>query len=108
MLSVIDMYGIELVHPMHKGHSPQQNGRKDKSNTRWIVGARLCLLQNHLGLIVHWDCDTANVNDGSASQHIVESVLDDMVISANTNFIKKDWHPANTGMFHVTTAEFSL
>ena len=108
MLGVIDTYGIELVHPRHKGHSPQQNGRKDKSNAYWIVGARLCLLQNHLDLIVHWDCDTANVNDGSAFQHIVESVLDDMVVFADIGFVKKDWHPDNTGMFHLTIAEFSL
>jgi hypothetical protein len=95
MIGVIDTYGIELIHPRREGRSPQQIGRKGKSNARWIVGGKLCLLQNHLGLIVNWDCDTANVYDGSAFQHIVESVLDDMVVFADTGFKKKGWHPHN-------------
>lgn len=95
MLGVIDTYGIELIHPRREGRSPQQIGRKGKSNARWIVGAKLCLLQNHLGLIVGWDCDTANVYDGSAFQHVVESVLDEMVVFADTGFAKKGWHPGN-------------
>jgi hypothetical protein len=48
-----------------------------------------------LGLIVDWDCDTANVYDGSAFPHVVESVLDDMVVFADTGFNKKGWHPRN-------------
>ena len=95
MLGVIDTYGIELIHPRREGRSPQQIGRKGKSNTRWIVGAKLCLLQNHLGLVTNWDCDTANVYDGSAFQHVVESVLDDMVVFADMGFRKVDWHPHN-------------
>ena len=95
MIGVIDTYGIELIHPRREGRSPQQIGRKGKSNARWIVGAKLCLLQNHLGLIVDWDCDTANVYDGSAFQHVVEGVLDDMVFFADMGFAKKDWHPHN-------------
>ena len=38
----------------------------------------------------------------------IESVLDDMVVFADIGFVKKDWHPDNTGMFHLTIAEFSL
>jgi hypothetical protein len=95
MLGVIDTYGIELIHPRREGRSLQQIGRKGKSNTRWIVGAKLCLLQNHLGLVTNWDCDTANVYDGSAFQHVVESVLDDMVVFADMGFAKADWHPDN-------------
>jgi hypothetical protein len=33
------------------------------SNRRWIVGGKLCLLLNKLGLVVAWACDTANVSD---------------------------------------------
>jgi hypothetical protein len=95
LIGVIDTYGIELIHPRREGRSPQQIGRKGKSNGRWIVGGKLCLLQNHVGLIVDWDCDTANVYDGSAFQHVVEGVLDDMVVFADMGFDKKDWHPAN-------------
>ena len=71
MLGVIDTYGIELIHPRREGRSLEQIGRKGMSNARLIVGSKLCLLQNHLGLIVDWDCDTANVYDGSAFQHVV-------------------------------------
>jgi len=60
-LGVIDTYGIELLHPIREGRSPQQIGRKGLSNYRWIVGGKLCLLLNQLGLVVGWDCDTANV-----------------------------------------------
>ena len=52
--------------PRREGRSPKQIGRKGLSNKRRIVGGKLCLLLNHLGLIVDWDCDTANVYDGSA------------------------------------------
>jgi hypothetical protein len=63
VLGVIDTYGIELIHPIREGRSPQQIGRKGLSNHRWIVGGKLCLLLNQYGLIVGWDCATANVPD---------------------------------------------
>ena len=63
VLGVIDTYGIELIHPIREGRSPQQIGRKGLSNHRWIVGGKLCLLLNQWGLIVGWACDTANVAD---------------------------------------------
>jgi hypothetical protein len=34
VLEVIDTSGIELIHPMREGHSPQQIGRKGLSNHR--------------------------------------------------------------------------
>jgi hypothetical protein len=40
VLGVIDTYGIELIHPMREGRSPQQIGRKGLSNHRWIVGGK--------------------------------------------------------------------
>lgn len=95
MLGVIDTYGIELIHPRREGRSESQIGQKGLSNQRWIVGGKLCFLLNHLGLVVDWDCSTANVYDGSAFQHIVESVEDEMVVFADEGFQKKDWHPAN-------------
>ena len=52
LIGVIDTYGIELIHPRREGRSKQQIGRKGISNQRWIVGGKLCLLLNHLGLIV--------------------------------------------------------
>lgn len=100
LLGVIDTYGIELIHPRREGRSKKQMGRKGKSNSRWIVGGKLCFLLNHIGLVVGWDCDTANVYDGAAFQHLVESVVDEMVVFADDGFAKKDWHPANLKLCH--------
>jgi hypothetical protein len=95
MIGVIDTYGIELIHPRREGRSEAQIGKKGISNQRWIVGGKLCFLLNHLGLIVGWDCDTANVYDGSAFQDIVEEVAEEMVVFADAGFKKKDWEPTN-------------
>ena len=100
MIGVIDTSGIELIHPRREGRSEKQIGRKGKSNWRRIVGGKLCLLLNHIGLIVGWDCDTANVYDGSAFQHVVESVIDEMIVFADDGFANKDWHPANLKLCH--------
>ena len=59
---VADSFGIELIHPMREGRSPQQIGKKGKSNQRWIVGGKLCFILNQWGLICGWDCATAGVN----------------------------------------------
>lgn len=95
LIGVIDSYGIELIHPRREGRSDKQIGRKGSSNLRWIVGGKLCFLLNHLGLVVEWDCDTANVYDDSAFQHLVEGVAEDMVVFADVHFSKKDWNPPN-------------
>jgi hypothetical protein len=95
LIGVIDSYGIELLHPIREGRSPKQIGKKGKSNHRWIVGGKLCYLVNHLGLIVSWDCDTANVYDGSTFQRLVDDVADHMVVFSDTAFAKVDWHPTN-------------
>src|SRR5262249_29104871 len=65
VLGVIDTYGIELIHPMRQGRSPQPIGRTALSNHRWIVGGKLCLLLNQWGLVVGWACATANVADNT-------------------------------------------
>lgn len=93
LISVIDTYGIELIHPRREGRSEAQIGKKGLSNQRWIVGGKLCYVLNHLGLIVAWDCDTANVYDGSAFQQIVDTLDGQTVIFADTGFAKKDWKP---------------
>jgi hypothetical protein len=95
LLGVVDTYGIELIHPRREGPSAKQIGRKGFSNMRWIVGGKLCLLLNQWGLIVDWDCDTANVYDGSAFQHVVDGVGDQMVVFADDGFLKRGWHPSH-------------
>ncbi len=61
--TVIDTYGIELIHPVREGRSEQQIGKKGKSNRRWIVGVKLCWLVNDRGEVVAWDWNSANVHD---------------------------------------------
>lgn len=95
LIGLIDSYGIELIHPRREGRSARQMGKKGNSNTRWIVGGKLCLLLNHLGLVVDWAVDTAKVYDGSAFQELVETVRDEMVVFSDSGFEKSDWHPSN-------------
>src|SRR5262249_25100833 len=76
---VIDTDGIELIHPMREGRSPQQIGRKGLSNHRWIVGGKLCLLLNQYGLVVGWDCGTANVADNTF-QWLIQQVDGRMIV----------------------------
>jgi hypothetical protein len=96
-IGLIDTYGIELIHPRREGRTERQIGRKGQSNRRWIVGGKLCVLLNHLGLVVGWACDTANVYDGSpaAFQALVDDVADWMVVFSDTGFAKQDWQPTN-------------
>lgn len=95
MLGIIDSYGIELLHPIREGRSEKQSGKKGISNHRWIVGGKLCFVINHLGLVVGWDCDTANVYDGAAFQDLVDALADQMVVFSDTGFEKQGWHPTN-------------
>jgi hypothetical protein len=95
LLGVVDTYGIELIHPRREGRSEQQIGRKGLSNRRWIVGGKLGFVLNHLGLIVDWAVDTANVYDGANFQDLVTRQVDGMVIFADEGFVKTDWHPDN-------------
>jgi hypothetical protein len=64
LMSIVDSYGVELIHPRREGRSDQQIGRKGSSNKRWIFGRKLCYVVNHLGLVENWGVDTANVYDG--------------------------------------------
>src|SRR2546427_7242731 len=94
VLGVIDTYGIELIHPMREGRSPQQIGRKGLSNHRWIVGGKLCLLLNQWGLIVGWACATANVADPTF-QGLVRQVEEQMIVLSDTAFHAAEGDPTN-------------
>ncbi len=83
IFGIIDTYGIELIHPIREGRSPAQIGRKGLSNHRWIVGGKLCLVLNEFGLVVAWDCDTANVADNTF-QPLVRQFEDQMIIFGDT------------------------
>jgi hypothetical protein len=94
ILGVIDTYGIELIHPIREGRSPQQIGRKGVSNHRWIVGGKLCLLLNQYGLVVGWDCATANVADNTF-QWLIHQVDGRMIVLSDTGFHAAEGDPAN-------------
>jgi hypothetical protein len=61
--TIMDTYGIELLHPRREGRSEAQIGKKGKSNGRWIVGVKLAWLINNVGEVVGWEWDTANAAD---------------------------------------------
>src|SRR6266581_4798919 len=94
VLAVFDTYGIELIHPMREGRSPQQMGRKGLSNHRWIVGDKLCLLLNQYGLVVGWECATANVADNTF-QWLIRQGDGRMIVLSDTAFHAAEGDPAN-------------
>jgi hypothetical protein len=94
VLGVIDPYGIELIHPMREGRSPQQIGRKGLSNHRWIVGGKLCLLLNQWGLIVGWACATAHAADHTF-QWLMQQVDGRLIVLSATGFQAAAGDPSN-------------
>src|SRR5215831_18839520 len=94
VLGVIDTYGIELIHPIREGCSPQQIGRKGLSNHRGIVGGKRCLLLNQWGWVVGWACATANVADNSF-QWLMQQVDGQMIVLSDTAFHAAEGDPAN-------------
>src|SRR2546427_8729061 len=94
VLGIIDTYGIELIHPIREGRSPQQIGRKGVSNHRWIVGGKLCLVLNQWGCIVAWDCATANVADNTF-QRLIRQFEERMIILSDTAFHATEGDPSN-------------
>jgi hypothetical protein len=91
---VIDSYGIEMIHPIREGRSPRQYGRKGLSNRRWIVGGKLCLLLNKLGLVVAWGCDTANVS-GTTFQPLIKRYEEEMIVCGDSGFHSEAGDPVN-------------
>jgi hypothetical protein len=61
--TVLDTFGIELIHPRREGRSRKPLGDKGKSNGRWIVGVKLGWLINDRGEVVAWDWATASAPD---------------------------------------------
>jgi hypothetical protein len=94
VLGVVDSYGIELLHPYREFRSNGQIGRKGRSNHRWMVGAKLCLLLNHLGLVVAWACDSAEVHD-TVFAPLIAAWADAMVLLADHGFHARTGDPPN-------------
>jgi hypothetical protein len=94
LLGVVDSFGIELVHPYREGRSLHQLGRKGLSNHRWIVGAKFCVILNHLGLPVSWACGEADLPD-QAFHELITDLDDAMVIFGDSGFHAANGDPAN-------------
>lgn len=94
VLGVADTYGIELLHPMREGRTPNQIGKKGQSNRRWIVGAKLGVVLNKWGLVCEWDCNTANVHDSSFHPMIAQ-FEEQMVVLTDQGFHSKRGDPSN-------------
>ncbi|MBI5714032.1 MAG: transposase [Chloroflexi bacterium] len=94
LLGVADTFGIELLHPMREGRRENQLGAKGLSNHRWIIGAKLGVVLNHLGLVVAWDCNQANVFD-TEFHPLIAQFQDLMVVLTDTGFHSKTGDPTN-------------
>jgi len=94
VLGIIDTYGIEGIHPIREGRSPRQIGRKGLSTHRWIVGGKLCLLMNQWGLVVAWECATANVPD-KTFQWLIRQFAERMIVLSDMAFHAVEGDPPN-------------
>ena len=92
MLGVADTYGIALIHPIRRGRSPAQIGKKGKSNHRWIVGGKLCFVLNQWGVICAGDCAPANVHD-THFQPLIAQFDNRMIVLTDTGFHAKTGNP---------------
>jgi hypothetical protein len=85
--TVIDTYGIELIHPVREGRSRQPVGKKGKSNRRWMVGIKLCWLVNDRGEVVAWDWNTANTHD-QHFRHVAHQFDEQTIVLSDFGFKK--------------------
>ncbi|MCZ7571395.1 MAG: hypothetical protein M5U01_22850 [Ardenticatenaceae bacterium] len=95
--TVVDSYGIELIHPIREGRSRAQIGRKGKSNHRWIVGIKLCWLINDKGEVVDWAWSTANAHD-QWFLPMIERYEGRTITLSDTGFECADGVPSNLKM----------
>jgi hypothetical protein len=92
--TLMDTYGIELIHPIREGRSERQIGRKGKSNWRWIVGLKLCWLLNSHGQVVAWAWNTANMHDQTFLP-LAEALDEQSIVLADSGFKRVAGIPAN-------------
>jgi hypothetical protein len=92
--TVLDSYGIELIHPIREGRSLRQIGKKGKSNWRWIVGMKLYWLINDCSEVVAWDWNTANVHDQTFLP-LIEPWVEETIVLADTGFADANGVPSN-------------
>src|SRR5919206_2405769 len=96
--TVVDTYGIELIHPRREGRSKQQIGKKGKSNGRWIVGIKLAWLINDAGEVVDWSWTTANESD-NVFRPLATGYDGETIALADLGLRAKDTPPSNIKLF---------
>jgi hypothetical protein len=96
VIGVTDSFGIEFCHPIREKRFPDKKriGKKGKSNSRWIVGGKLCVVLNKFGLVVDFATDTANVSDKDFNP-LLKRYEEEMIIFSDTGFDDKDGVPEN-------------
>ena len=96
IFGVTDSFGIEFCHPVRDMRFPlrQRIGKKDKSNSRWIVGGKLCVVLNKWGAVAGWQARTANVSD-TEFHPLLKEFEEQMIIFADTGFHSKEGDPEN-------------
>ena len=99
LLGGIDTYGIELLHPVCQGRRYRELPAKGLSNHRWIAGAKLGVVLNHLGLIVRWAWAPANTHD-KHFQPLIRAVGDQMVVFGDSGFHAAEGDPPNFKLCH--------
>ena len=92
--TVVDTYGIELIHPRREGRSKRQIGKKGKSNGRWIIGIKLAWLINDEGEVVDWAWDTANEPD-NVFRRLAIGYDGETIALADQGLREKDAPPSN-------------
>ena len=94
LFTVVDSYGIELLHPVREKRSRTPLGKKGVSNRRWIVGLKLCWLLNNRGEVVAWDWQTANVHD-QHFRHLAHQFDGQTITLSDNGFRKRGESPRN-------------
>lgn len=92
--TVMDSYGIELIHPIREGRSLAQIGTKGISNHRWIVGIKYCLLTNNVGEAVGWGWAPANEHD-QGFRPIAIQFDGETITLTDSGFVKANAEPCN-------------
>ena len=92
--TIVDTYGIELIHPRREGRSKRQIGKKGKSNGRWIVGIKLAWLINDVGEVVDWAWATANEADNTF-RPLAMGYDGETIVLADLGFREKSAPPSN-------------
>nr|AUN37120.1 hypothetical protein [uncultured bacterium] len=90
------LFSIKFCHPVREMRFPnrQRIGKKGKSNSRWIVGGKLCVILNKWELEVAWQATTANVSDSEFSDFLKE-FAEQMIIFADGGFHNQEGDPEN-------------